>query len=109
MNAILILTTVADSSEADRLARSLVESRLAACVNRIGPMRSTYRWNGATEVAQEYLLLIKTLAEHYPAIERHIRDHHAYSTPEIISLTLRDLEPNYRRWLESSVSPGIVP
>ncbi len=109
MSAILIFTTVADSTEADSLARILVESRLAACVNRVGPVQSTYRWNDAIEISMEYLLIVKTQAERYPAIEHLIRKHHTYAVPEIVSVALHDLEPNYRHWLELAVAPALTP
>jgi periplasmic divalent cation tolerance protein len=106
MKAIFVFTTVADLTEADRLAKTLVESRLAACVNRIGPLQSTYRWNETIEISAEYLLIVKSEAERYPDIERLIREHHSYAVPEIVSVALHDLEPNYRHWLESAVIPA---
>jgi periplasmic divalent cation tolerance protein len=108
VSAILIFTTVADSTEADSLARTLVESRLSACVNRIGPVQSTYRWGEAIEISMEYLLIVKTKAECYPAIEQLIRKHHTYAVPEIVSVALDNLEPNYRHWLESAVASAVA-
>src|SRR6266478_7981801 len=72
--------------EAASIARTLVDERLAACVNIIGPARSIYRWRGAVEDAREYLLLLKTSARLYTKVERRVRELHSYEVPEVVAL-----------------------
>lgn len=96
----LILTTCPDAELAERLARSLVESRLAACVNVLPPVQSIYRWQGAVETAEERLLVVKARAADYAAVERHIRGMHPYEVPEVIALPIVQGLPAYLAWLE---------
>lgn len=84
---ILILTTMPDDDRADALARTLVDERLAACVNVHGPMASTYRWKGRVEREAERQLVIKTTAERRAAVEARLRELHPYELPEIVVLT----------------------
>jgi periplasmic divalent cation tolerance protein len=83
---ILVLTTMPDDDRADRLARTLVEERLAACVNVHRPMMSTYRWKGAVEHESERQLVIKTTEERGPALEARLRELHPYELPELVVL-----------------------
>jgi periplasmic divalent cation tolerance protein len=96
----LILTTVPDAEVAERIARSLVEARLAACVNVLPPVRSIYRWRGQIETAEERLLLIKARTEDYAAVERHIRGLHPYEVPEVIALSITQGLPAYLTWID---------
>ncbi|MHB1543368.1 MAG: divalent-cation tolerance protein CutA [Gammaproteobacteria bacterium] len=105
MEAILILTALPDPAQADTLARTLVDQREAACVSRIGPLHSVYRWDGSREEAEEYLLLIKTRSDRYAAVESRIRSMHPYSVPEVISIRPDQVEPRYLAWLGESVIP----
>ncbi|HJU62751.1 MAG TPA: divalent-cation tolerance protein CutA, partial [Candidatus Binatia bacterium] len=73
---IVVYVTAGSLDEADRLARVLVEERLAACVNRIGPIQSVYRWQGKLEQSEEQLLIIKTQKELFPALEKRVRELH---------------------------------
>src|SRR6185312_15111470 len=81
---ILILTTMPDDDRADRLARTLVDERIAACVNVHGPMMSTYRWNGAVEREAERQIVIKTARERRAAVEARLRELHPYELPEFV-------------------------
>ena len=83
---ILILTTMPDDERADRLARTLIEERLAACVNVHRPMTSTYRWQGTIEVGLERQVVIKTTRARLAAIETRLRVLHPYELPELIVL-----------------------
>ncbi|EQD46217.1 Divalent ion tolerance protein, CutA1 [mine drainage metagenome] len=103
MEAILILTALPDPAQADALARMLVDQREAACVNRIGPLHSVYRWAGRREEAEEYLLLIKTQSDRYKAVETRIRSMHPYTVPEVISIRPDQVEPRYLAWLGESL------
>jgi len=95
---ILILTTMPDDDRADALARSLVDERLAACVNVHGPMASTYRWKGRVEREAERQLVIKTTAERRAAVEARLRELHPYELPEIVVLTAAASD-EYASWL----------
>jgi periplasmic divalent cation tolerance protein len=101
--AVLVLTTCANSAAAAELAELLVGRRLAACVNRIDAVASTYRWEGRIERGNESLLLIKTTEEKYPALERAVRDHSSYELPEIIAVRLTAGSPDYLDWIGASV------
>lgn len=87
---------------ADRLARALVEERLAACVNRLGPVLSTYRWQGEVQQAEEVLLAIKTSAARYPALERRLRELHPCECPEIVATAIADGLPAYLGWVREN-------
>jgi len=101
---IVVFITVGSSAEGERLAHSLVEERLAACVNRIGHVRSVYRWEGKVEQSEEELLVIKTDKELFTALEKRVRELHSYSVPEIIALPLIEGNEAYLRWLGEQVS-----
>jgi periplasmic divalent cation tolerance protein len=83
---ILILTTMPDDDRADALARTLVEERLAACVNVHGPMRSTYRWKGQIECDAERQMVVKTTTEQRAKLEARLRALHPYELPEFLVL-----------------------
>ena len=97
--AVLVLTTCADAASAARLADSIVGQRLAACVNAIGGVESTYHWNGKVERGAETLLLIKTTQDRYEAIESHIRAHSGYELPEIVAVPLESGYAPYLDWI----------
>jgi periplasmic divalent cation tolerance protein len=99
---ILILTTMPDDKRADELASTLVEEKLAACVNVHGPMMSTYRWKGAIERDAERQIVIKTTPQRRDAIEARLRALHPYELPELVVIEARSSEA-YARWvIESS-------
>ncbi len=102
----LVLTTLPNADIAGELARGLVESGLAACVNILSPCRSVYRWRGDVHEDGEIPLFIKTTAELYPALETYLRSRHPYELPEIVALELADGLPDYLRWLAQSTSTG---
>ena len=94
----IVLTTVATPDDARRLADGLLDQRLAACVQTLA-IQSSYRWKGAVQREPEQLLLIKTRAALYPAVEAHLRAHHPYELPEIVYLPIAAGSPDYLRWL----------
>jgi periplasmic divalent cation tolerance protein len=108
MEGFIQVMTAADKREdAERIARSLVEMRLAGCVQILGPVTSIYRWEGRIETAGEWLCLIKSRAECYGAIERAIRSLHTYETPEILALPVAAGSHDYLEWLRGEVTaPG---
>jgi periplasmic divalent cation tolerance protein len=99
----IILSTAGSRAEAERLAGALVERRLAACVNVVGPVASIYRWQGAVERADEFLLLIKSTAAQFPAIAAAIKELHSYELPECIELVVSTGSDAYLKWLGESV------
>jgi periplasmic divalent cation tolerance protein len=104
LERLVLLVTAPDGPAAESLARTLVAEGLAACVNRWPGVRSTYRWQGELQDEQETLLVIKSTAPAYPALERRIRELHPYETPEVIALPIvRGSEP-YLAWLDASVT-----
>jgi periplasmic divalent cation tolerance protein len=102
-NARIILSTAGSREEAERLASALVERRLAACVNVVGPMASTYRWQGKIENANEFLLLIKTSAARFPEVAAAIKELHSYELPECIELAVTAGSDAYLTWIAQSV------
>lgn len=100
-DALLVLTTCPDADAAQRLAQILVEDRLAACVSLVGPVTSVYRWREAVETAAEVLLLIKTPADRYPALEQALRAAHPYEVPEIIAVPVQRGLDDYLDWVRS--------
>jgi periplasmic divalent cation tolerance protein len=103
--AIVVMTTTETAKDGEWIAHLLVERELAACVQVLPPMTSVYRWQDHIERASETLLLIKTTRELYAAVERAIKEHHHYQTPEIIALPVEAGLPDYLAWLQSAVKP----
>jgi len=100
---IVILCTCSGADEAARLARSLVEARLAACVSVIPQVRSYYRWNGALESAEECLLAIKSSRTLFDALLAHLSKAHSYEVPEILALPVVEGSKNYLAWMDSNL------
>jgi periplasmic divalent cation tolerance protein len=98
-----ITTTSSTREEAERLAQALVERRLSGCVQIIGPVRSIYRWQGAVERADEWILLIKTGRDAYAAVEAAIRELHSYECPEIIATPIEAGSAAYLEWLAEQI------
>ncbi len=88
-----------DHDSARRLAESLVEHQLAACVNILPPMTAIYKWQGKLEQGDEHLLLIKTHKECYSALAEAIRNQHPYELPEIIAVPIEQGLPEYLQWI----------
>jgi len=106
--SLLVLTNCPDEVVADRIALTLVEQGLAACVNRLAPVQSIYRWRGNVERAIEVPLLIKTTRERYGDVEQAIRHLHPYEVPEIIALPLAAGYVAYLRWIESETARSVM-
>ena len=102
-NQRIVLSTAGTREEASKIGRSLVERKLAACVNIIPQIESIYRWQGKVESSQEWLLLIKTTVERFPSVREAISELHSYELPECIAINIEDGSPEYLKWLESSV------
>jgi periplasmic divalent cation tolerance protein len=102
----VVLCTTGSEEEAGRVARYLVEQRLAACVNVIPSVRSIYRWQGKVEEASEWLLLIKGRRERLSEIEGGIRQVHSYEVPEVVGLSIEGGAANYLAWLREESGAG---
>jgi periplasmic divalent cation tolerance protein len=102
---VLVLTTMPADDRANGLSRTLVEERLAACVNIHGSMTSTYRWQGRIEVDSERQLVIKTTREKLAALEARLRELHPYELPEFIVLDAFADEA-YGAWIGDTTRPG---
>lgn len=104
---IVVMVTCRSQAEAKKIARAVVEARLAACANVLsGSVQSIYRWKGKVESAKEVLVLVKSTRKRFSALEREIRRLHSYDTPEIIALPIAVGSAAYLRWIEESVRSG---
>ncbi|MBA3554505.1 MAG: divalent-cation tolerance protein CutA [Gemmatimonadales bacterium] len=101
-----VSTTLPDRALADRVAAELVGERLAACAQVVGPVASTYRWEGRVETAEEWYCHLKTTEDRLPAVEARIRQLHPYEVPEIIAVPIVGGSPAYLRWIRESVEPS---
>jgi len=100
---IVVLSTCASEEEAESLARQIVEQRLAACVNVIPHIRSHYRWKGALESAEEWLLLIKTSRDRFELLRAALEKAHSYEIPEVLALPVVEGAANYLNWMETGL------
>lgn len=106
---ILVFVTTGSEAEAEKIARALVEERLAACVNILNPIRSIYRWEGKITDDREWLLLIKTRADHVSAVAARVQALHSYQVPEVIALPILAGSEDYLRWLgEEMTDEGVT-
>jgi periplasmic divalent cation tolerance protein len=99
-----VLTAAGSEEEAGRVAAVLVERRLAACVQVVGPVASRYRWQGAIEESSEWQCLAKTTRGAYEAVEAAIREVHSYEEPEIVATAIVAGSAGYLAWIEENVS-----
>lgn len=104
-DVVIVLTTIGADADAPALARTLVEERLAACVNVLPAMTSLYRWQGQIEQDREQQLVIKTTAGCLPALETRLRALHPYEVPEFVVLHAA-ASAAYGAWLRESTSAG---
>lgn len=106
MDVLLVFTNLPDREAATRLARGLVERRVAACVNVLGECTSVYRWQGKVQEETEVPVLAKTTVAAYPALEQAIRALHPYELPEIVAVPLTRGLPGYLDWVVAETQPG---
>jgi periplasmic divalent cation tolerance protein len=100
-NFLQILTTTATREDAERIARALVETKLAACVQIVGPITSIYRWQGNVETTQEWQCWAKSRRDLWSAVERAIRGLHPYEVPEILAMPIETGSADYLKWLDA--------
>ena len=102
---VIVLTTAPDDERAETWARTLVEERLAACVNIHGPMISFYRWKGIVERDAERQVVIKTTRERMAALRARLLELHSYDLPEFVVLTVEDGSEEYLKWVVEQTRP----
>jgi periplasmic divalent cation tolerance protein len=104
-DCVQVTTTAGSEEEAGRIASLLVERRLAACVQVVGPIASRYRWQGKVEEEREWQCLAKTTRAAYEAVETAIREAHSYDEPEIVATAIVAGSAGYLAWIDENVSP----
>ncbi|HEX2701495.1 MAG TPA: divalent-cation tolerance protein CutA [Acidimicrobiales bacterium] len=101
-----VTTAAASVQEADAVAAAVLDARLAACVQVVGPVRSRFRWRGRVESAEEWLCVIKTTGAAAGAVTDEIARIHSYDTPEITVTPIVGGLPSYLAWIDAEVDPG---
>jgi periplasmic divalent cation tolerance protein len=104
IDALQIVTTTGTKADAEKIARGLVERRLAACVQVGGPITSCYRWEGKIEMGEEWLCTVKTRHDLYPQVEAAIKELHPYQTPEILATHVVEGSREYLEWLAAETA-----
>lgn len=100
---IVVLTTTSTEKEAEKLARKILATRLAACVQILPQMKSLYVWEGTIQADNENLLVIKTSKDNFSQLREFISENHSYDTPEIVALETAGVSEKYAKWLSDSV------
>jgi periplasmic divalent cation tolerance protein len=100
---IVVFSACSSAEEAREIARKLVDARLAACVNVLPGVRSFYRWKGAIEEADEWLLVIKSSRDLFDSLRAELEKAHTYETPEVVAVPIVEGAPNYLNWLEAEL------
>ena len=103
MNILSIYAVFANSEEADRIGRTIIEERLAACINILPPMRSIYRWKGEIQTADEVAAIFKTHHWRSDALMERVRELHSYDVPCIVAWPIEKIVGSYADWVEDSV------
>ena len=101
--ALVIYITVARRKDADKIADTLVREKLAACVTIVPEVYSRYWWKGHIEYGKELLIIVKTIPSRYRALERRVRQIHAYTVPEILAIPVALGNPAYLEWMKDSL------
>ena len=104
---IVVLSTCATAADGERLARQLVESRLAACVNVIPGARSFYRWKGVVEDSPEVVLIIKSSRTLFDALRLELEKAHSYEIPEVLALSVVEGSEGYLHWLDGELRTAV--
>ena len=100
---IQVLTTLENRDDAEKIARALVEKRIAACVQIMGPLTSFFQWQGKLDSAEEYLCVIKSRSDLFQEMETIIKSMHPYEVPEIIATPITKGNKDYLRWLAETL------
>ena len=105
-NKIVIITSCGSAEEAEKLAKQVLEARIAACVNVLMQNRSFYWWKGKIEEASEWILLVKTTRDLFPQVRSLLESAHTYELPEVLAIPVVDGSPNYLAWLDNELAPA---
>lgn len=108
-NKIVVLSTCATAEDAEKLARELLDARLAACVSVIPQIRSFYRWQGKIENSSEFLLVVKSSRDLFEPLRARLEAAHPYELPEVLALPVIDGSPNYLSWLDTELTAAGEP
>lgn len=100
---LVVLTTLPSLTQGRQLAKLLLQKKLAACVNILGPADSLYWWKGKIDSAKEHLVLIKTCQSHFNRLRALIEKNHPYTCPEIIALPIARGNASYLNWVQANV------
>jgi periplasmic divalent cation tolerance protein len=100
MNEIIVFMTASSEDEAAKIARALIEARLAGCVNIIKNIRSIYRWQGKIEDEKEVFMVAKTRQELFKTLMKKVKELHSYTVPEVIAIPIVEGSADYLQWLE---------
>jgi periplasmic divalent cation tolerance protein len=106
MKTIQVVTTAATQADAQAIARALLQKRLAGCVQIVGPITSSYWWQGAIETAEEWLCVIKSRRDLFEELEAAIREVHPYDMPEILAVPVTAGSKGYLEWLDGELREG---
>ena len=101
----IVLSTAGSHAEAKKIAQTLVEQQLAACINIVPGVESVYRWEGKVQAATEWLLIIKTTESAFPALRESLKNMHSYNVPECLSFAVHDGYAAYLDWMGNAVRP----
>jgi len=104
MTHLVVLCTFGKREEAERISRLLLQKRLCACIQIVGPIKSVYLWKGKEEESEEWLCLMKTSSKLYKEVEALLVKEHSYEVPEIIALPILMGSPSYIKWLEEELT-----
>lgn len=102
----VVFITVGGRAEGERIGAALVEGKLAACVNIVGPVSSIYRWKGSVERADEFLLIAKTVGERLGELAGRVAELHSYALPEVIAFKVEGGSEPYLKWVKDGSSGG---
>lgn len=106
-DSVVVLITASKETEAEKIAKALVDERLAACVNIVKDIRSIYRWQGNLEDDSEVLLIVKTRKDLFSKLSAFVKGLHSYSVPEIIALPIIEGSGDYLKWLNEETIQGL--
>jgi periplasmic divalent cation tolerance protein len=103
---IQVFTTTGKKQDAEKIAKTLVEKRLAGCVQILGPIASIYQWKGSVETSEEWLCFIKSKKRLFNELEKVVKELHPYETPEIVAIPISVGSRDYLEWLRNEIKKG---
>jgi periplasmic divalent cation tolerance protein len=101
-----VVTTTDSAEAAEELAKGIVDARVGACVQIVGPIRSLYRWEGEVQNEQEWQLWVKTATDRLDALIEYVKAHHSYDVPEVVALPVLGGSGDYLQWVTDEIRPA---